>query len=138
VRSYKKILIALVVSILLLSLSDTIGLISIRKSIGDAVTWLMRDDDGHTGLINAAIDGEVNKVKILLTIGVNANEYDKEGRTALMYAAEQGHTTTVLALLNGGADTNARDNLGRTALSYAKDNERGEVIAILRTLGALE
>ncbi len=63
--------------------------------------------DVHAELIEAAQNGQTEKISALLAAGAEVNAKDKEGMTALIYAAYEGHFQSVKALLNAGADVNA-------------------------------
>ncbi|MEN8227511.1 MAG: ankyrin repeat domain-containing protein [Bacteroidota bacterium] len=84
----------------------------------------------------AALDGDVEKVRKLLDAGTNLNSPDQEGHTALMYAAFNGHTDIVLLLLNEGAVVDRRDLMGRTALLYASTGPFPETVKLLLEKGA--
>ena len=68
-------------------------------------------------LIEAAKEGNVSKVKDLLSSGSDVNDVDKEGWTPLIAASWSGRLDVVRLLIEKGADVNARDNGGGTALS---------------------
>ena len=90
-------------------------------------------------LIEAASQGDTEKVHALLALGADVNDKDKKlGGTALMYAANIGHTNTVHALLAEGADVNAKDNDGNTALMIAKKRGHKEIVRVLKEAGAKE
>jgi len=84
----------------------------------------------------AALDGELEKVKELLTAGTTVNAIDQDGHTALMLAAYNGHSEILLALINGGASVDQRDLMGRTALLYASTGPFPETVKILLDKGA--
>lgn len=73
-------------------------------------------------LTQAAVYGNLSRVKALLAARVNVNATDAFGKTALMHAAQFGYLDVVQALLNAGADVNAKeDTYGTTALMLAVD-----------------
>ena len=76
-----------------------------------------------TPLHDAARDGDIDKIQILLSSGAdpNATASNEEigGITALHLAAEADHPDTVTVLLQAGADRHARDGKARTPLNIA-------------------
>ena len=84
----------------------------------------------------AAYDGELEKVKILLKQGVKCNAIDQDGHTALMFAAFNGHSKIVLSLLEAGAVVDQRDMMDRTALLYGATGPFPETVKILLDRGA--
>ena len=52
------------------------------------------DEDGHTPLMRAALEGDTATVRALLAGGADVNAKDNEGRTALMFAVTNMHTAT--------------------------------------------
>ncbi|MEI6075254.1 MAG: ankyrin repeat domain-containing protein [Verrucomicrobiota bacterium] len=71
---------------------------------------------GSTPLISAAVAGQTQAAKALITGGANLNLQNNDGSTALMCAAFFGHADLVRALLQAGADKNLRNKFGSTAL----------------------
>tara|TARA_B110001452_G_scaffold150694_1_gene125424 strand:+ start:1107 stop:2384 length:1278 start_codon:yes stop_codon:yes gene_type:complete len=104
----------------------------------------LRDREGRTVLMTAAIDGLTTVVRELVAMLQRArvdpmyNARDSKGRTALVYASRRGHAETVLALLDArGIDPNVADpTSGRTALMYAAS--RGQAEAVQRLLAFRE
>jgi ankyrin repeat protein len=84
----------------------------------------------------SALDGELEKVKMLLKQGVDSNAADEEGRTALMLASYNGHSEIVLVLLDDGAEIDRRDSMDRTALIYGATGSFPETVRILLENGA--
>ena len=60
-------------------------------------------------LIEAAYNGEVERVKELLDSGADRNFQDKDGYTALWMATSERDTEIVRLLLDRGADPDIRD-----------------------------
>jgi ankyrin repeat protein len=72
---------------------------------------------GWTPLMDAALYGDAEAVRLLLEKGANANTQNDAGGTALMYAIEDSRK--VQLLLDQGADQNLQSGDGRTALAIA-------------------
>ena len=89
-----------------------------------------RDDDGRTLLMNAAINGYKNIVKILLDRGTDINTTDNYGWTALMYAAN-GNTEITNLLLKRGAFITAKSMIGETALMFAITKGKTKICKLL-------
>jgi uncharacterized protein len=79
----------------------------------------------------AALNGDLNKVSLLLDRGCNPDTLDADGRTALMYAAFNGHTTVLQKLIQRGASLNTCDVYGRTALMMAASGPYQEAVKLL-------
>ncbi len=84
----------------------------------------------------AALDGDLEKVKTLHKQGVAINVVDQNGAAALMFAAFNGHSEIVLYLLDAGAEIDKRDYLDRTALLYGASGPFPETVKILLDRGA--
>ncbi len=82
-------------------------------------------------MYDAALNGELEKVKESLRQGADLNDVDNEGRTALMYASFNGHTEIVRLLLDEGAGVGTRDPMGRTALLFASTGPFVETVKLL-------
>ena len=78
--------------------------------------------------IDAAHNGEYDKVKSMLDDGVSADCHSDNGVTALITAAINNHTKVMLLLLNRKANVNAQTRNGLTALHRAA--WRGSINAI--------
>ena len=79
----------------------------------------------------AALSGEIEKVKSLLREGTDVHAIDEEGHTALMFAAFNGHTDIVKVLLDLGASVTAIDYAGRTALMFASTGPFPQTVELL-------
>ena len=95
-----------------------------------------KDEMGYTPLATAAIEGNKEKVELLLQRGANVNLKSKGGYTPLICACVIPHIDVVRTLLDNDADVNIREDRGLTALDFAE--ERGfEVLSqMLRGAGA--
>jgi len=87
-------------------------------------------------LLAAAGEGQVTKVKQLLTQGANVNARNDKGETALIRASESGHPKVVNLLIKNRADVNARNDRGETALIRASIWNRYAVVQLLLSAGA--
>lgn len=93
-----------------------------------------RDEGGNTHLMRAALDGQTETVKALLSKGADVNAQNREGRTALMFAVINLHAATVQTLLQSGADVNAQPEDGFTPLVLAAcSGDIGIVNALLNS-----
>lgn len=91
------------------------------------------DDEGETGLLEAAEDGHLEMVALLLKRGARLNHQDEDGETALMEAAGESKVECVRLLLNKGAAVGILDNEMRTASQRTKDES---ILQLLRGRGA--
>lgn len=87
-------------------------------------------------LNNAAMNGDLPRVKTLLAKGADINAKDHDGMTALMLASITGHVDVVQVLLAKGADVETKENDGATALILASENGFTEVVKALLAKGA--
>ena len=84
----------------------------------------------------ASLDGNVDRVRFLLTFGANPNAVEEGGWTALIVAAQEGHAEIVKMLLAAGANPNAARDNGVTALIWAGQKGYPEVAKSLLAAGA--
>jgi len=82
-------------------------------------------------LHEAALNGDLSRISLLLDGGCNPDTLDGGGRTALMYAAFNGHTTVLKKLIQRGASVNTFDVYGRTALMMASSGPYQDAVKIL-------
>ena len=87
-------------------------------------------------LMEAALDGQLDEVKRLVSAGTTVDFADPEKRTPFMVAAFNGHTPVLRYLLEKGAKVDAKDLNGRTALMYASSGPFEEAVAFLLEHGA--
>lgn len=109
----------------------------------DGGVYLEEEEDA---LIQAARDGDLDRVQLLLhldagnadrdpEVNINVNATDADEATALMWAVHEGHPQVVTLLLAAdGIDVNAVDASGKTALICAAHRGHAEVVTLL--LGA--
>lgn len=82
-------------------------------------------------LFSAAATGNLNKVRELISSGVNVNGRDSDGMTALMIASQNGYIDIVKELLEAGANISMKDDNGKTASDYAIENKKFDLLPIL-------
>ncbi len=111
---------------------------SLKSALSQGGDADLKDRDGRTALIHAAIDNKLDAAKLLLESRANADTQDRLGYTALHYAAQNYHPEMVSLLLSHRASVDAADVHGNTPLWRAVFNSqgRGDVIAILLGAGA--
>jgi ankyrin repeat protein len=85
-----------------------------------------KGEAGWTPLMYAALYGDAETVRTLLTRGANPNARNDAGGTALMYGVEDAEKTGLL--LSAGADVNARSGEGRTALLIAVGRQNSTAV----------
>ena len=99
---------------------------------------MQKPDLHRTPLHDAAIDGDEQEVRRLLSAGAKPNTPDRSGWTPLHFAAQEHAAGAVRALLEAGAEVDPVDAYGNTPLWRATfgSRGRGEVIQLLREAGA--
>ena len=109
----------------------------VQKTIKTGVDINIRDDQGRTFLMNAAIKGDKDLVKLLIKAEANVNARDIYGRTALNFASDRDlNKEVVKLLLEADADVNARGEDGYTALIHAAFYEHEDLVKLLLEQGA--
>jgi ankyrin repeat protein len=94
------------------------------------------DDDGRTGLLIAAINGNLQIAAILLKAGAHTNVKDRLGNTPLHYAADRNHADMAKLLLNVGAPVDAENKNGMTPLMLAASRGYVDIVQSLLAKGA--
>jgi len=92
--------------------------------------------DGYTRLQNAIRRGDVNRVRSLITAGVNLNEHGKLGLSPLHMALEYEELSIAEHLIHGDAEVNKRDKLGLSPLHKAVESNSISLIFLLLQKGA--
>jgi ankyrin repeat protein len=92
-----------------------------------------RTRSGSYALNAAAVENEIDVVRILLDHDADPNVQNSQGDTPLICATKYagGKAATVELLVKAGSDLGIRDNNGKTALDYAKAKGQQEAIALL-------
>lgn len=134
--------------------------------LNDSADLNQQDDDGHTPLMIAALQGDVALTSTLLSKGAridlrnklgrtvlmlaknrqvaeklveagsDVNDHDSRGVTALMLAALNGETDQVQYLVEKGSDMEARWEIGQTSLIIAAYAGHMNTVELLLSLGA--
>ncbi|XP_076684312.1 uncharacterized protein LOC143377171 [Andrena cerasifolii] len=84
----------------------------------------------------AAINGEVELVRVLLDKGAKVDARNSHGKTPLHNGVTSRKTEIVELLLNKGANVNHRDNSDITSLHLAAENGTEDIIELLLVRGA--
>jgi ankyrin repeat protein len=88
-------------------------------------------------LCPAAANGEIERVKLLISENADVNVTDSDGMTPLHYAAREGHKEIVELLLAHGADVNISEAyLNSIAAEYAMHYNHTEIVQLLVSKGA--
>jgi ankyrin repeat protein len=83
-------------------------------------------------LCPAAANGEIERVKLLISEDADVNVKDSYGLTPLHYAAREGHKEIVELLLEHGADVNISEaNFNNTAAEFAMTNNHTDIVQLL-------
>uniref|UniRef100_UPI00398F0884 ankyrin repeat domain-containing protein 31-like n=1 Tax=Pristiophorus japonicus TaxID=55135 RepID=UPI00398F0884 len=91
---------------------------------------------GETKLHEAASNGNVNLLRVLIQAGININLPDYAGWTALHEASIKGFYDAVVVVLSAGADVNCKGLNGVTPLQDAVKNGHFQVVQLLMQHGA--
>ncbi len=86
---------------------------------------------------DAASEGELPLVELLLVDGLDVDTADAGGRTLLSWAAQRGNLDAVEVLIKHGANVNGRDAAGVTPLGWAERAGHRAVAALLRRHAAV-
>ncbi|MCJ1315255.1 hypothetical protein MMC15_000571 [Xylographa vitiligo] len=99
--------------------SPRIGSIAYQSLQAEETAEDTPDVHGQTPLHHAAIEGDLERVKILLSRGSSLHEIDHHGNQPLHYASEKLCIGIVDLLLKNGANVNTRGAEGKTPLHLA-------------------
>lgn len=92
-------------------------------------------DSGKTPLFAAAVNGEVQKVELLVRRGADVNAKTSHLRTPLHDAAWSGKAEVVRYLLTAGADADPKDGFAYSPLDFANQQGHAEVARLLEEAG---
>ena len=112
-----------------------------REKLGRWATKVITEkgrDDGGKILFKAALKGDTDRVKALVSAGASAKYENSNQRTAMHYAAEARSRKVSLlnALRDGGGDINNYDKFGKTPLTYAAEHGFAKNVEALLAAGA--
>jgi ankyrin repeat protein len=94
------------------------------------------EDTQRTGLHNAAINGNIQIIAILIKAGARVDARDTIGNTPLIYAADHDRVEIVKLLLDVGAQVDAENKNGMTSLMVAAKDGEAEMVRTLLARGA--
>jgi hypothetical protein len=119
-----------------LLLSALVGLTGNMKAIGANQSG--PNQGGITKTVQqAAIDGDVEQIKLHIAKGADFNKADQYGYTPLKRAIEGHHPEAAIAIIESGkADLNAKDREGRTPLIVAASMGEPAIAEALIAKGA--
>ena len=88
--------------------------------------------------MQAAADGDIATMRLLLEFGANPNALNEESENPLGFATTYEQPDAIKLLVDAGADINNQDDSGpeRTQLDCAELSGWTEVVNVLRSLGA--
>ncbi len=95
-----------------------------------------RDRNGNTPLHEAAANGKVDTLRLLIEAGADLNARDNTGMTPLHAAAMWDRRETIEALIDAGADMEALDDFGDTPFLTAAVFGRVNALEALKARGA--
>ncbi|KAI6083622.1 hypothetical protein F4821DRAFT_190283 [Hypoxylon rubiginosum] len=98
-----------------------------KKSLTDPARLLRKLFVREVELVQAASDGDIDKVARLLSLGCNVNARDRWGWSALSMCAYGGHVAIARLLLEHGADLYNVDVDGDTPIQIASTRGHSEV-----------
>jgi ankyrin repeat protein len=97
------------------------------------------DENGYSALDDAAEEGNLELVELLVARGADVNAKGKYGCSPLCTLSERDYddsTQVAEFLLAKGADVNAKDEFGDTPLHKAAESERKNLVTLLLAKGA--
>ena len=103
------------------------------SELGTKATASLRSSKGF---LPAARNGDVNKIRELLTYGANIERRNKDGETPLMLASGFPTTDCLSLLLEHRADIHAKSKSGGTAIARACYHGELENVRMLLDHGA--
>ena len=83
----------------------------------------------------AVVDGDLARVKTLISEGADINSKNRMGWTLLHTAIRNSRTEIVTLLIEKGADVKAKDNRGRTTLHFAVESGQKDIVELIIAKG---
>ena len=97
--------------------------------LGNGANINLRDNQGNTPLMAAALIGNEEATDLLLRVGAAPNVANSRGETPLITAVQTRNVNLVRLLLSAGADSKQTDNVaGYSARDYAARDPRAATI----------
>nr|QCT84044.1 potassium channel SKOR [Thinopyrum elongatum] len=108
------------------------------KQLESNITYLIakQEADLVLGVNNAAYDGDLFRLKGLISAGADPSKPDYDGRTALHVAALRGYEDIIRFLIQRGANVNSIDKFGNSPLLQAVKSGHDRIISVLVARGA--
>jgi len=105
--------------------------------MGNGKAWGASDNAPTKSLQQAAVDCDVEQIKLHIAKGANLNAPDQFGYTPLMRVIQRPSVEAAKVIIESGkADVNAKDRTGRTALTVSASNGNKEIVELLLASGA--
>jgi ankyrin repeat protein len=98
---------------------------------GVMLNWSAVDQDGKTALHYAALKGQLEAVRFLVSKGVALKTVDKNGNQPLHLAAQNGHAAVVKFICSQSVDLQAKNRVRQSPYRLAERNRHTDVMAIL-------
>lgn len=108
----------------------------VRELLGDGHSPEEFDDKGRTGLLIAAMNGNLQIAAILIKGGAKVDARDRLGDTPLYYAVERNHVEMAQLLLDVGATVDMQNREGMTPLMIAASHGYADIVQALLAKGA--
>ncbi len=102
----------------------------------DSANLNYQGDNGHTALIQATKEGNIEVVQELLNAGADINIRNYDGNNALWFACFGNHLDLVTLLLESQINIDNLNDNGATVLMYAASAGKTEVLQLLIDAGA--
>ena len=110
--------------------------LKVRQLVGSGHSPDEEDEQGRTGLLIAAINGNMQIAAILIKAGAHLDTKDRLGNTPLHYAVERDHPDMVELLLDVGAAVDPQNRNGMTPLMTAASRGYTPLVQTLLAKGA--
>ena len=105
----------------------------LTEHVSDAKPANSEADDA---LVNAAVSGDIEVVKLLIANGANVNAKDVYGDSSMHYVAHRGRKEIVELILANGAEVNTTTISGDfTPLDLATKRKLADIVNLLRKHG---
>lgn len=113
----------------LVSLFTAFGSYANDAAVSTDTNLTLAVNDEITALCEAAMKGDVDKVRSLIALGEKLNEKSK-GLTPAMYAARYNKAEVLKVLMLNGANLNIKSDKGYTAKEYASMSNAKDVMMV--------